>query len=99
MPIYHLLKGVTFDQAIVEAAGRAYEDLLVDLQLVDRTDPFTEIVARRVIEVVSSGVHGTAEIRRAVLVLLAKPGSVVAGSRFERPGIAELPITSTGAGC
>ena len=60
MPIYRLLKDVTFDQAIVEAAGRAYEDLLVDLQLVDRTDPFTEIVARRVIEVVSSGVHGIA---------------------------------------
>ena len=51
MPIYRLLKGATFDPPIAEAASRAYENLLVDLQLVDRTDPFTEIVAQHVIAV------------------------------------------------
>ena len=75
MPIYRLLKGSTFDPAIAEAASRAYENLLVDLQLADRTDPFTEIVAQHVIAVASAGVHNSAEIRQQVLILLARPGS------------------------
>jgi hypothetical protein len=72
MPIYHLLKDAALDLTIVEAAGRAYEDLLVDLQLADRNDPFTEIIAKHVIEVAGTGVSSASEIREKVLVLLAK---------------------------
>ena len=64
MPIYRLLKGVTLDPAIAEAVSRAYEDLLVDLQLADRTDPFTEIVAQHVIAVASAGVHNSIPLLR-----------------------------------
>ena len=58
MAIYRLLKdNTTFDPEAVAAMARAYEDLLGDLELTDRNDPFTQIVAKQVIAVASSGIH------------------------------------------
>jgi hypothetical protein len=74
MPIHRLLKDTAFEPEAVEAMGHAYEALLTDLELADRTDPFTEIVAKQVIEVASTGVRSAAEIRKKVLGTLAKPG-------------------------
>ena len=73
MPIYRLLKDTEFEPEAVEAMGRAYEDVLTELQLLDRNDPFTEIVAKKVIQVASTGVHDPAEIRKQVLSVLAQP--------------------------
>jgi hypothetical protein len=73
MPIYRLLKDTAFEPEAVEAMGRAYEDLLGDLDLADRSDPFTEIVAKRVIEIASTGVRNPIEIRQQVLSTLSKP--------------------------
>lgn len=73
MPIYRLLKDAAFDSTIVEAAGQAYEDLLVDLQLADRNDPFTAIIAKHVMQVARTGVSSSPEIRKKVLAALAKP--------------------------
>jgi hypothetical protein len=72
MPIYRLLKDTEFEPEAVEAMGRAYEDVLTELQLLDRNDPFTEIVAKQVIQVASTGVHDP-EIRKQVLSVLAQP--------------------------
>jgi hypothetical protein len=45
----------------------AYEQTLRALRLADRTDPITELVARKIIEVGESGLRDAAEIsRRAV---------------------------------
>jgi len=73
MPIYRLLKDTEFEPEAVEAMGRAYEDVLTELQLLDRNDPFTEIVAKQVIQVASTSVHDPAEIRKQVLSVLAQP--------------------------
>ena len=70
MAIYRLLRESTFDSDAVEAMGRAYEDLLDDLGLADRNDPFTEIIAKEVIHVASQGVRKAAEIRAQVLAAL-----------------------------
>jgi hypothetical protein len=43
---------------------------LGDLGLTDRNDPFTEIIAKEVIQVASRGVRNTSEIRAQVLVAL-----------------------------
>jgi hypothetical protein len=64
MPIYRLLKDTAFEPEAAEAMGRAYEDLLGDLGIADRSDPFTEIIAKRVIEVASTSVHNPIEIRK-----------------------------------
>jgi hypothetical protein len=47
--------------------------VLRDLQLTDRNDPFTDIVAKAVIEVAQLGERDPAEIRNRVLKVLTKP--------------------------
>jgi hypothetical protein len=50
--------------------GGAYDELLGDLELVGRSDPFTEIVAKEVIKVARQGVRDAGEIRQRVLTAL-----------------------------
>jgi hypothetical protein len=73
MAIYRLLKDTTFEPEAVQAMGRAYEDLLSDLGLADRNDPFTEIVAKEIIKIASRGVHSATEIRALVLTAFGRP--------------------------
>jgi hypothetical protein len=72
MAIYKLLRETAFDADTAEAMGTAYEALLLDLGLKDRQDPFTEIVAKEIIQVASLGVHDAAAIRTRVLGVLGK---------------------------
>jgi len=48
----------------------AYEKALHKLGLIDRTDPITEIVAKKIIEVVQSGERNPARISRRALLEL-----------------------------
>ena len=70
MAIYRLLKETSFEPEAVEAMGHAYEALLGDLGLVDRNDPFTEIVAKEIVKVASRGTRTPTEIRTTVLAAL-----------------------------
>jgi hypothetical protein len=72
MAIYHLLRDSTFEPEAVEAMGRAYEDLLADLQLTNRSDPFTEVVAKEIVKIARRGVRTAAEIRTQVLSALGR---------------------------
>jgi hypothetical protein len=76
MTIYRLLKNTTFEPEAVEAMGRAYENLLADLRLADRNDPFTETVAKEIVKIASRGVRDASEIRAEVLTTLGKPAGV-----------------------
>jgi hypothetical protein len=51
----------------------AYEELLGALQLADRNDPFTEVVAKEVIDLARLGVDDVVEMRLWVLNSLDKP--------------------------
>ena len=51
MPIDKLLAGSSLRPEQIACLNDAYERALRDLCLVDRNDPLTEIVAKRVIEV------------------------------------------------
>ena len=91
MAIYRLLKDTTFEPEAVEVMGRAYEDLLGDLGLADRNDPFTEIVAKEIVKIASRGVRSATEIRATVLTTLGKPALRVDSrlsprTDFSRPG-------------
>jgi len=44
----------------------AYERALLDLKLTDRTDPITELIARKIFDVAQTGVRDPAEIAAAV---------------------------------
>ena len=59
MAIYRLLQEATWDQADIDRMTAAYEAALKALRLADRTDPLTELIARKIIEVtLRSGYQG-----------------------------------------
>jgi hypothetical protein len=53
--IYRLLQEAAFDQADIDRMTAAYEAALKALRLVDRTDPLTELIAQKIIEVFRNG--------------------------------------------
>jgi hypothetical protein len=55
MAIYRLIANGTFGPEETKAMTAAYEAALVDLGLVDRDDPITEIVAAAIVTVTSMG--------------------------------------------
>jgi hypothetical protein len=53
--IYRMLQGMAFDEQSVKAMTAAYEAILVELGLTDRTDPLTTIVASKIITIYEMG--------------------------------------------
>ena len=51
MPIYRLLAGSSLRPEEIAVLNDAYERALQAMSLVDRNDPLTEIVAKKVIEI------------------------------------------------
>ena len=62
MAIYRLLQEEAWDQADIERLTAAYEAALAKLRLVDRTDPLTELIAKKIIEVTRNGEQDPASI-------------------------------------
>lgn len=69
MALYRLLRneidtheGGSFTPEDVARLGATYEALLVVLKLNDRSDPITEIIAKKVLEIFQSGEHDSAQI-------------------------------------
>jgi hypothetical protein len=73
MPIRRLLQDSGLGADEVECLCRAYEDALHTLHLIDRNDPITEIVARKVIEIGKNG-GDPAEIARLTVKALGIAG-------------------------
>jgi hypothetical protein len=55
MAIYRLLREAAFNPEQVKQMTAAYETALRKLELVDRSDPVTELIARKIIEIARSG--------------------------------------------
>jgi hypothetical protein len=55
MAIYRLIANGSFGPEETKAMTAAYEAALLDLRLADRDDPITEIVARAIVGVASTG--------------------------------------------
>jgi hypothetical protein len=56
MPIYRLLQNSPLGPEEIAVLTEAYEAILRKLKLVDRNDPITEILARKIIELGQRGV-------------------------------------------
>ena len=69
MPINRLLKDGKLTSEDIARLNKAYTFTLRSLSLVDRNDPLTEVVARKVIEIGAS-VHDPAEIAKMALKVL-----------------------------
>jgi hypothetical protein len=63
MAIYRLLQHSAFEPEHISAMAVAFEQALADLKLVDRTDPLTELIARKVIEIAQCGERDPIRLR------------------------------------
>ncbi len=55
MAIYRLLQKSAFEPDDIKRMTTAYETALVQLELKDRNDPLTELIAKLIIEVAQTG--------------------------------------------
>jgi hypothetical protein len=53
--IYRLAQSVAFGPDEIRSIGQAYEHVLRVLGLIDRNDPATELVAKKIIEIAQTG--------------------------------------------
>jgi hypothetical protein len=70
MAIYRLLQNSAFGPEQISCMTTAYEDALRELGLVDRSDPITEIVAKKIIEIVQTGERDPLQIRMQAIAEL-----------------------------
>ena len=73
MTIRTLSRSAVFEPETIQVMAGAYEEVLALLQLPDPNDPFTEVVAKEVIELARLGLRDVAEMRQRVLNTLGKP--------------------------
>jgi hypothetical protein len=70
MAIYRLLTGSTFEPEAIAAMTTAYEDILRALNLTNRQDPLTEIVAKKIIKAAEIGERDPIRLRTKALYSL-----------------------------
>jgi hypothetical protein len=70
MPLAPYLQGGVFEPKDVEAMTAAFAAVCLSLQLADRDDPFTEIVARKIIEIAGIGERDPERLHDLVLLAL-----------------------------
>lgn len=70
MAIYRIFEKSAFEPEDVRRMSEAYEDALLRLELKDRNDPLTEIVARLIIEIAQTGEKDPARICTLALARL-----------------------------
>jgi hypothetical protein len=73
MPITPFLTGQAFEPEVVDAMSVAFDAACKSLGLRPRSDPASELVAKKVIELAQRGVRDPARLRERVLHEL-KPG-------------------------
>ena len=67
MAIYRLLQNSAFTPEDIAPLVTAYEDCLRALKLTDRSDPITEIVAKKIIELAQTGIRDSARLGQLAL--------------------------------
>jgi hypothetical protein len=70
MPIIPLLQNEPFGPEDVKVMTTAFEGALSALRLVSRTDPLTELVAKKIIECAQTGERDPIRLRDCALKLL-----------------------------
>jgi hypothetical protein len=67
MAIYRLLQNSAFAPEDIAPLVAAYENCLRSLKLSDRSDPTTEMVAKKIIEIAQTGIKDSAQLGRLAL--------------------------------
>jgi hypothetical protein len=74
MSLARYMQGGVFEPPAIEAMTTAYLAVCESLRLAGRTDPLTQIVARKVIEIAGTGERDPARIRDLTLLALKESG-------------------------
>ena len=67
MAIHRLIAIGTFGPDEIKAMIAAYEGALTDLQLIDRNDPLTELIAKSIVNVTATGERDPERIKERAL--------------------------------
>lgn len=67
MAIYRLVQNSPLDPDDIKVLTDAYEAVLSRLNLADRNDPITELIARKIFEIGQTGVRNSVEICERVV--------------------------------
>jgi hypothetical protein len=67
MPIYRLLQNLPMGPDEIARLTTAYEQTLRTIGLVDRNDPITEMIARKIIEIGQRGVRDPAQLSKLTI--------------------------------
>ena len=70
MAIYRLLQKSAFGPEEIRCMTTAYEDALRVLGLIDRNDPMTEILAKKIVEIAQTGERDPSRIRAKAVAAL-----------------------------
>jgi hypothetical protein len=62
MPIYRLLQNMPMGPEEISCLTTAYEETLRTIGLVDRNDPITEMIAKKIIEISQRGVRDPTQL-------------------------------------
>jgi hypothetical protein len=73
MAIYRLLQHSAFSPEDIGPIITAYEDCLRILKLTNRSDPFTEIVAKAIFAIAQTGVRDPLQLRKLALEQIGTP--------------------------
>lgn len=73
MAIYKLLKDSPLEPELIRRLEAAYEKTLRTIGLVDRDDPITEMVGRKIIEIAQTGVQDPAQLSAMALREISIP--------------------------
>jgi hypothetical protein len=78
MAIYRLIANGSFGPDVIEAMIAAYEGALVDLNIIDRSDPLTELIAKSIVNVTAMGERDPEKIKERALNALGVRKAVAA---------------------
>ena len=81
MPIRQLLDSNAFNPEEVSMLRDVFEDTLRALKLVDRSDPVTSLIAKKIIELARRGERDRARLRQAAVEAFSDAPEIVASSR------------------
>jgi hypothetical protein len=62
-----LIASGTFGPDEIKAMAATYEGALIDLQLIDRNDPLTELIAKAIVNVTATGERDPEKIKERAL--------------------------------
>ncbi len=74
MPITPFLAGTAFEPDVTRAMGVAFVDACASLGLLDRADPATELIAKKIIELAKQGERDPARMHDQVVKFFSATG-------------------------